>query len=435
MKGMDAFERSVKDAMSGYEVPYNSADWVALERALRDGGRASKWTSAGLGALLIAGLTGLGIGGALLLQNVDAPAPQRISEFVPPAAEVAGPAATQPGTQAHLAMVQEELVASGAAADDEPAPETASTTTLPVATNNVVLDRSVRAGSTAAGSGSSTLEPAPAPDEGGGKPTNGASGLTFQPSVTEGCPGTTVEFVVGQLPDEGIYLWNFGDGSFSNKSNPSHTYSKPGKFEVMLSHSSTSGGSIMSKPSSDLIVIHEAPEATFNVQKQEYEGLVPSVHFENRSLGSSNQYLWDFGDGSTSTVAHPDHVFKKKGEYRVELTVTNAKGCVNKHDRVIRIDRDYNLEAAEDFSPNGDGVNETFIPAALKTLGLSFHMAIHDPVTGSILFETTDAQRPWNGRVHNKGEACPPGEYVWVVEMKDGPRFGGSYNGTVGLVR
>lgn len=434
MKGMDAFERSVKDAMSGYEVPYNSADWVALERALRDGGRAGKWTSVGLAALFVAGLTGLGIGGALLLQNADAPAPQRISEFVPSPDELnmVPPEAERAAT--HLAIVEEEPTIPSPAIDGVGSTES-SATMSEVAVPSVPVEERPKAAKTTA----TTVQDIPAsatePGDEGRKANNGASGLTFLPSVTEGCPGTTVEFVVGQLPDEGIFLWNFGDGSFSNKPDPSHTYSKPGKFEVMLSHSSTSGGSIMSKPSSDLIVIHEAPEATFNIQKQEYEGLVPSVHFENRSIGSANQYMWDFGDGTTSTVAHPDHVFKRKGEYRVELTVTNAKGCESKYDRVIRIDRDYNLEATDTFSPNADGLGDTFIPEALKTLGLRFHMAIHDPATGSILYETNDAQRPWNGRVHNKGEVCAEGEYVWVVEMKDGERFGGSYNGKVKLVR
>jgi hypothetical protein len=63
-------------------------------------------------------------------------------------------------------------------------------------------------------------------------------------------------------------------------------------------------------------VIHEAPKASFNAQKQEFEGHIPSIHFENRSNGAK-QYHWDFGDGSTSVVAHPDHIYKNKGNYIV----------------------------------------------------------------------------------------------------------------------
>ncbi len=53
----------------------------------------------------------------------------------------------------------------------------------------------------------------------------------------------------------------------------------------MLSHSSPGGGNIHNKPAADRIMIHEAPEASFNLLKQEYDNTVPSVHFENRSMG------------------------------------------------------------------------------------------------------------------------------------------------------
>ena len=51
------------------------------------------------------------------------------------------------------------------------------------------------------------------------------------------------------------------------------------------------------------------------------------------------------------------------------------------------------------------------------------------------MFETSDAQRPWNGRVGNKAEPSPAGDYVWMVEMKDGEKLGGTYNGSIQLVR
>lgn len=37
-------------------------------------------------------------------------------------------------------------------------------------------------------------------------------------------------------------------------------------------------------------------------------------------------YLWDFGDGATSTAANPSHIYKTEGEFTVTLTVTNANG-------------------------------------------------------------------------------------------------------------
>jgi hypothetical protein len=62
-------------------------------------------------------------------------------------------------------------------------------------------------------------------------------------------------------------------------------------------------------------------------------------------------------------------------------------------------------------------------------------MTIFDTKNGQVLYETNDPQRPWNGRVNNRGDVCAEGEYVWVVEMKDGEKLGGTYNGQIQLLR
>ena len=146
-------------------------------------------------------------------------------------------------------------------------------------------------------------------------------------------------------------------------------------------------------------------------------------------------YQWQFGDGSTSTLQVPTHVYKKKGDYAVSLIVTNAIGCTDRTERMVRIKEDYNLLAAPAFSPNGDGVEEHFMPEALKTLERRFRMTIHDPATGALMYETSDLKRPWNGRVNGVGAPCATGDYVWMVEMKDGEALGGTYTGTVSLLR
>jgi gliding motility-associated-like protein len=256
---------------------------------------------------------------------------------------------------------------------------------------------------------------------------------TFRASVSQACAGTSVDFKVEHMPENGIYLWNFGDGSFSNKANPEHTFSKPGRYQVMLSMSSAGGGLIQNKPSSDVIVIHEAPKAAFNVVRQEYEGHLPSVHFENRSLGGA-KYHWDFGDGQTSDIAHPDHIYKKQGTYRVELTITNQIGCEDKLMKEVLVAKDYNLDAPANFSPDGDGHEDTFMPAALQKLGVKFTLSIYD-LNGNLMYETKDATLPWSGKAQNRGELCPAGAYAWVVDVSESLHLAETYTGKVQLVR
>lgn len=420
IKGKDSFEQSLRNILDPYEVPYNSADWHQLEKHLDEGKGAGRWGSAtGLIALLLGGTLAVATTVHLMVNEPDLADGSSSAQTTMVSGSLDGPEGT--------------MVPIGPLGIDEPemARTEGSITTDPESLKAHVV------------SGTGTVDGAvtsnvPAPVEPAvtssvvTTPKPGEASITA--SITEGCPGTTVDFAMNNVPEDGIYLWNFGDGSFSNKPKPSHTFSKAGTFEVMLSHSSMSGGKFANKPVADRIVIHEVPDASFQFIKREYENSIPSVHFENRSVGGKS-YHWDFGDGSSSTVPHPDHVYKEKGNYTVVLTTSNANGCVDRAERNVRIESDYNLLASSTFSPNGDGLEDTFIPEALRTLKVRFHMSIFDARTGELVFETTDAQRPWNGRISNRGEHCVPGEYLWMVEMKDGESLGGTYNGSLSLVR
>lgn len=60
-----------------------------------------------------------------------------------------------------------------------------------------------------------------------------------------------------------------------------------------------------------------------------------SVRFQNFSAGQLIRYLWDFGDGTTSTDKSPTHVYQKEGIYTVILNTINSSGgsgtCVKKN--------------------------------------------------------------------------------------------------------
>jgi PKD repeat protein len=407
--GSDAFERALKDSLESYEVPFNSADWAQLEKALNKNEHRAAKSSLGLLALLFGG--SLTIATAIYLVAVSegegrpTAALAVVEGTAPPTTEAPAieAAQTMPGDASGTAVN-----AGAATPASTTAPKTGTTTTRTLATQ--------------------PLESKPS------SPLPPSTEVAIRPSVLEGCPGASVEFTADNLPSEGTFLWNFGDGSFSRDARPKHTFSKSGRFEVMLSHSSVGGGTIQNKPVSDVIVIHEVPEAIFTVLKQEYENTIPSVHFENRSIGGKT-YAWDFGDGTTSNLMVPRHVYKKSGVYTVSLLVTNSTGCTDRMEKTVRIEDDYNLLASKSFSPNGDGLEDSFMPEALKTLGVRFHMTVHNGSTGELVYETSDAQKPWNGRVGGRGEACPGGDYIWMVEMKDGEKLGGTYNGTVSLLR
>ncbi len=57
-------------------------------------------------------------------------------------------------------------------------------------------------------------------------------------------------------------------------------------------------------------------------------GVPLDVTFQDQSKGTdaTSKFVWDFGDGTTSTDENPSHTYPKGGEYTVKLTVTNGSG-------------------------------------------------------------------------------------------------------------
>lgn len=422
--GPDGFEQRIKDSLEHFEVPYNSADWAQLERSL-NGNRMRVLPRAGLIAGLILG--GMAMGGAtwyLLQDRNDTLAGTAGHGGTTPTLEVpavdpatTAPTATERGP-VHPTTDERHTVTTN---DHEATPESAGTT----------RPRSSQApgAGTEAGKGSTAraTEEAPKPVAS----TATAAKPVLLSATTDACSGNTVTFKVDNMPENGIYLWNFGDGSFSNKPTPEHVFSKPGRYQVMLSMSAPGVGTIHNKPTSQVITIHEVPKAAFQVSERTFDGHLPSHRFENQSMGAVRHH-WSFGDGTSSDLANPAHMYRKKGVYQAELTVVNSNGCEDKVVREVRVDKDLSLGAPAAFTPNGDGLEDGFIPAALRDLTSKFSLSIYD-TQGHLLYQTSDATKPWLGKPHNRGETCAAGEYVWVTDIVTDPRTTETFTGKVRL--
>jgi len=82
-----------------------------------------------------------------------------------------------------------------------------------------------------------------------------------------------------------------------------------------------SGGTCIDSITAQICLI-DGPEADFLVDQDTVCENSP-VHFTNISLGGS-EYLWDFGDGTTSSLPNPpDHSYTAPGTYTVTLTATD----------------------------------------------------------------------------------------------------------------
>ena len=153
----------------------------------------------------------------------------------------------------------------------------------------------------------------------------------FTMSTTSGIAPLGVVFTNTTSGQASAWQWNFGDGSGSTLQHPTHIYSTPGGYTVVLTAFGP-GGSV-SKTAATSIVVTAAPNAPPNPSftMSTTSGMAPlSVAFTNTTSGQASAWQWDFGDGSGSTLQHPTHVYSTPGGYTVVLTAIGPGGSVSK---------------------------------------------------------------------------------------------------------
>jgi hypothetical protein len=142
----------------------------------------------------------------------------------------------------------------------------------------------------------------------------------------EQIPGTLqIHFNSTSTSDHDIisYHWNFGDGHQGDGNDPYHTYEEPGTYLVCLIITDNSG--CVSDVCHEVTVGQPECNATFTF---EIEG--STVFFNNNSTGGTQHttWLWQFGDGDTSTEENPQHEYNQSGVYTVCLIMTDTtNGC------------------------------------------------------------------------------------------------------------
>jgi gliding motility-associated-like protein len=126
-------------------------------------------------------------------------------------------------------------------------------------------------------------------------------------------------------------------------------------------------------------------------------------------------YLWNFGNGDTSTVTHGTTSYSNMGDYTIILTAVNANGCIDTARLTIHVDEISALEIPNIFTPNGDGHNDVFKPVIAEGI-LEFKGSIYDR-WGLKIQELNGVNDVWDGRT-SKGKMVPDGTYFYLISGK-----------------
>ncbi|MFT3937088.1 MAG: PKD domain-containing protein [Chitinophagaceae bacterium] len=152
-------------------------------------------------------------------------------------------------------------------------------------------------------------------------------------SVVKGCLPVNANFTANANTSSGYissYVWDFGDGNTQQgySSSQQHTYTVPQKATISLTVANNYGctNTLQKK---ELVEILPSIKAAFTASQTILCRETDAVQFSNSSDGPGTlSYVWDFGDGTSSTNASPSHSFNTKGIYTVKLTTTSSEGCV-----------------------------------------------------------------------------------------------------------
>jgi gliding motility-associated-like protein len=235
----------------------------------------------------------------------------------------------------------------------------------------------------------------------------------------------------------GSWLWGFGDNNSTGTSvNPSYCYNNdsiysPIYYTVSLTVTSDSG-CVTTLTKNNYITVYPKPIANFSVQPNATSIIDPVIAISDLSVGA-NFWIWNYGDMDTTTSPSPlPHTYADTGAYVISLLVTTNYGCVDSTNRTITVDPNFLFYIPNSFTPNGDGINDTFTGQGIFVK--EFEMFIYDR-WGNLVFYSNNIARPWNGKVNDGSEIAQQDVYVYSIKVIDYKLLKHFYRGTVTLIR
>lgn len=219
-------------------------------------------------------------------------------------------------------------------------------------------------------------------------------------TATNACVGSFTEFTNASLTipeDIATFIWKFGDGSqWSNVSNPIHTYTSPGIYNVTLIVNSSFG-------CSDTIIknVSIKPLPEFEI---EYNGETEFTEGESvtvTAIGDFDEAIWSNGTTANSVV------ITEGGIYTVEVF---KNGCASSQSFSITVNDRVGI--ANLITPNGDGYNdrwEIFHIEKLRPCNVSIYNR-----SGVAVYSDSDYLNDWTGTY--KGKPLPEGTYYYILK-------------------
>jgi PKD repeat protein len=237
----------------------------------------------------------------------------------------------------------------------------------------------------------------------------------FTTNNISGCAPLSVDFK-NTSKNATAFNWKFGDGNESQIKNPSHTFTKPGTYQIVLD--ATSNTNSMAQVV-QAIEVFDNPTSSFTIDIKESSIQEKKVVFKNESKGAT-RFTWLFGDNQHSTNKNPVHNYDNYRSYKVMLIAENTRGCSDTaYFENNFISHDYSLVFPTSFKPNPASANngmyeraeyEPFIFYPQNFGAQEYNLSVF-ATNGIEVFASNSIKIGWNGYI--RGRMAPPGIYSY----------------------
>tara|TARA_B110000459_G_scaffold92600_1_gene103558 strand:- start:280 stop:4194 length:3915 start_codon:yes stop_codon:yes gene_type:complete len=244
--------------------------------------------------------------------------------------------------------------------------------------------------------------------------------ISFYATPREGCSPLEVQFNCTIDPAQHLlqnYVWDFGNNLVPQDTFIAQSiYETAGAYNVSLTVTDFSGCS-NTLTLNDFITVFEDPEAHFNTLPQNPTMLNPTIAFSDVSYPNVVGWEWQFDTLGISNYESPSFTFPEdSGNYYITLIVEDENTCRDTLTRIVSIRSEIALFFPTSFTPNGDGLNDTFSPKGFGIAEENFSFLIFNR-WGELVFETNNVLEGWDGSF--KGDLLPSGVYIWRADFRD----------------
>lgn len=245
--------------------------------------------------------------------------------------------------------------------------------------------------------------------------------LTMSPNQIT-CPGDSVPISVSSTGGYGQHFYNWlhsGENTPQVTVNPykttSYTVSVSDECQTFTVEGTTT------------VTVIE-PIANFIISSKTLFEDLP-ITFQNLTSGGST-YEWEFGDGQSSTLVHPNNTYDVPGTYYVTLIATNYLGCKDTITRPITIQEEYWIYIPNTFTPDGNQFNNTFKASMINIR--ETEVLIYDR-WGQQVFQSTSLRWEWDGTY--KDLLVPDGTYTYKIKFTTRSNISGEFVGHINVLK